>query len=147
MTRGKLTYTVGNEKNPSNPHGRSVLVLDPTGAARLDHHVSGGGHTAFTGTAVVAVLDRVWAGLERAKFPNAPTQVMSVGSTIRILAVEIAKGKKETAHIEWHAATQFAGYAEAFALLDGMIRQLSGNTVERVAASTEELVTNVKTAK
>lgn len=146
MTRGRLTYTVGNEKNPSNPFGRSVLAIEVAGAARLDHHTRDGGHTAFAGTVVPGALDRIWAGLDKAKFPNAPTQVMTVGSTIRILAVEVG-GKKDTAHIEWHAATQFAGYAEAFLLLDQLIRQLSGNTVERVAATTDELVTNIKPAK
>ena len=147
MTRGRLSYTVGNENNPSHPFGRSVLTIDATGQARLDHHARGGGQTAFTGTVVPAIADRLWAALERAKFPSAPTQVMTPGSTVRILAVEAPGAKKQISHIEWHAGSQFAGYDEAFQLLDGLIRQLSGNTVERTPAVEGELVTGVKAAK
>jgi len=141
-----MSYTVGNENNPSHPFGRSVLAIDANGQARLEHHARGGGHTAFTGTMAPGVADRLWAALERARFPTAPTQVMTPGSTVRILSVEPPGGKKQVAHIEWHAGSQFAGYDEAFQLLDGMIRQLSGNTVERTPAPDAELVTGVQAA-
>jgi hypothetical protein len=147
MTRGRLSYTVGSENNPKHTFGRTVLVIEPGGAARLDHHAQGGGHTAFTGTVAAGALDQVWAGLERGKFPEAPTQVMAVGATVRVVAVEPPGGKKQIAHLEWQAALQFAGYKEAFPLLDVIVRQLSGGAVARVPDDGTELVTAVKPAK
>ncbi len=37
MTGLTIGYSVGNEHNPSDPWGRSELVIQADGSARLDH--------------------------------------------------------------------------------------------------------------
>lgn len=47
---------------------------------------------------------------------------------LRALTVEIGDNKR-TAVVDWHETPAVPGYAEAFDVLDGVIRQLSGGTV------------------
>jgi len=130
MTGRTLRYSVGNENNPTDPWGRSELVIQPNGAARLDHHFSrlrtvGG----WTGNVDAAALDGVWAGLERAGFPVVPSTRLVADGTLRRLIVE-ADGTARQAYVDWHRTASLPGYAEAFDVLDGVIRQLSGGTVK-----------------
>jgi hypothetical protein len=129
MTVRLLRYGVGNEHNPGDPWGRSELVVHPDGTARLDHHFSrGGGEGSGTGRVDPAALEVVWSGLDRAGFPAAPMEPFVAGATVRHLTVEI-DGVPRHALVDWHKAASLPGYAEAFDVLDAVIRQLSGDTV------------------
>ena len=126
MQRGRVTYSVGNENDPGNPFGRSELAVEPDGTAKLDHHQRGGVHRAFSGTAPAAELDRLFAALERAGFPNVTPHKIPGGATLRQLEVA---GTSTTLPIEYYAAKKLPGYDEAFAVLDALIGTLSGGTV------------------
>lgn len=127
MAARSLRYSVGNEHDPGDPWGRSELVIQPDGTARLDHHHSRGGSSdAWTARVDAAALDALWGALDRAGFPAAPTSAPTGGATLRRLTVDV-DGVAEHALIGWHAT--LPGYTEAFDILDGVIRQLSGDTV------------------
>ena len=67
MVAGTIRYSVGNENNPSDPWGRSELVIAPDGSARLDHHFSRVRRVgAWRGQVDPDPLAAVGAGLGRA---------------------------------------------------------------------------------
>jgi hypothetical protein len=130
MAMRVVRYSVGNENNPSDPWGRSELMIGADGVARLDHFYSRRVPStgAWTGRVAPAALDALWAGLEQAGFPVPPSQTFMPGSTIRQLTVEV-DGVPQSTMVDYHKSSKFPGYAEAFDVLDGVIRQLSGDTV------------------
>src|SRR5438093_1431223 len=64
LTREQLTYAVGSENDPGDPFGRSELVIEVDGSARLDVYQRGAVHLAWRGTVVADALDRLWAALD-----------------------------------------------------------------------------------
>jgi hypothetical protein len=130
VTWPTIRYSVGNENSPTDPWGRSELVIHPDGSARLDHHFSmRGGSRAWAGHVDAAALDELLAALERAAFPPfAPALPFLPGTTLRRLTVE-TNGAVEQGVIDWNVSPQ-PGYAEAFDLIDAVIRQLSADAVD-----------------
>jgi hypothetical protein len=130
MAGQTIRYTVGNEHNPADPWGRSELVIHPDGSARLDHHFSRRRDTGtWTGHVDAVALGALWAALDRAGFPDAPEMPhLPPDSTVRYLTVE-ADGAARRASIGWHQTPSLPGYAAAFDIIDGVIRQLSGAAV------------------
>lgn len=130
MAAGLLRYSVGNEHDPGDPWGRSELVVEPDGTARLTHHFSrAGGSAAWVGMVDAAALPRLWDALQRANFPAVPTQAPVAGAALRRLTVETGQAA-QVAVINARAAMSLAGYADAFDLLDGIVRQLSSDRVD-----------------
>jgi hypothetical protein len=125
-----LRYSVGNENNPADPWGRSELAIQGDGTARLDHHFSRRRQArAWTGRVEPAALEALRAALDRAGFPVVPgPQPVAPDTSLRRLTAESDDGSQQ-AIVGWHQAPSLPGYAEAFDLLDGMIRQLSGGAV------------------
>jgi hypothetical protein len=120
---------VGNENNPGDPWGRSELVVRPDGTARLDHHFSRVRRVgAWTARVDPTALDALWAALDRAGFPATPGGPLLPGATLRRLTVE-ADRTSQQAYVDWHKSASLPGYAEAFDILDGVIRQMSGEEV------------------
>ena len=129
MTAWEVRYSVGNEHNPSDPWGRSELTLRADRTAWLDHFFSRGpGIGTWTGRVDPAALDALWAGLDRAGFPAEPSGPLVAGATLRRLTT-VVDGVTRQASVEWRKAASLPGYAEAFDILDGVIRQLSGEAV------------------
>jgi len=129
MTVRVLRYSVGNEHDPGDPWGRSELVIDQDGTARLEYHLSRVQAVgAWTGRVETAALEALWAGLERAGFPSAPATPLTPGASARKLVVE-TDGEIEQAYIGYHRASALSGYAEAFDILDAIIRQLSADAI------------------
>ena len=129
MTMRQLHYTVGNENNPGDPFGRSDLVISPDGTARLEHHFSRVRTVGrWTGRVDPTALWSLWSALERADFASLPSSGFLPGSTLRHLVTEV-DGAPQSALVDWHGAAKLPGFAEAFDLLDAIIRQLSGDTV------------------
>ncbi len=138
-----LRYRVGNEHSPTDPWGRSELVIHPDGTARLDHFFSRPGPTgpagpagstgstgSWTGRVEPAALETLWAELTRAGFPSVPPgQPLPPDSTIRTLTVQ-TEGRSETAYLSWHQSPALPGYAEAFDVIDAVIRQLSRDAIK-----------------
>ena len=143
MAARTIRYRVGNEHSPTDPWGRSELVIHPDGTARLDHFFSrparpapsrpgpAGPTGSWTGRVDPAALETLWSELARAGFPNVPpSQPRPPDSTIRTLAVETDGGSSECAYLNWHQTPPLPGYAQAFDVIDGVIRQLSQDTVK-----------------
>jgi hypothetical protein len=130
MAMRRIRYSVGNENNPGNPWGRSELVIEPDGTARLEHYFSRGVRRVggWTGRVDQPAIDIVWTGLSQAGFPAAPTTTFLPGSSLRHLTVE-SDGVNQQTIVDRHGAAKLPGYAEAFDVLDGVIRQLSGDSV------------------
>ena len=129
-----IRYRVGNEHSPTDPWGRSELVIHPDGTARLDHFFSRPGPAGPTGTWTgrvdAAALTQLWADLSRAGFPNVPPAgPLPPDSTIRTLTVETEEGSRQPVYLSWHQTPSLPGYAEAFDLIDAVIRQLSLDAV------------------
>jgi hypothetical protein len=130
MPAPTIRYQAGNEHNPADPWGRSELVIYPDGSARLDHHFSrGGGPRAWAGYLDAAALRDLLAALDWADFPLVPSAgAVPPDATLRKLTVE-AGGVTQQAVVEWQRTPALPGYAEAFDLIDAVIRQLSGGAV------------------
>jgi hypothetical protein len=125
-----IRYSAGNEHNPGDPWGRSELVIHADGSARLDHYFSRGRKPrAWTGRVDATVPGELLAALDRAGFPVLPPMgPLPPGAALRRLTVE-ADGAAEQVLVSWHRTSSLPGYAEAFDLIDAVIRQLSGDAV------------------
>jgi hypothetical protein len=75
-----------------------------------------------------AALATLWAAVERAGFPDVPEFRPVPDATLRQLTVQIGETRR-TALVDWHIAPALPGYREAFDVLDGVIRQLSSESV------------------
>jgi hypothetical protein len=130
MTGAAIRYSTGNEHNPADPWGRSELAIEPDGRARLDHYFSRGRPArAWTGRVDAAALAALAAALDEAGFPAVPGPgFLPPDATLRRLVVEGA-GAAQQVSLGWQQTPSLAGYATAFDILDGVIRQLSGETV------------------
>lgn len=124
-----IMYSVGDENDPGDPWGRSRLVVQADGSARLDHvfsRVPTAG--AWTGRVDEAALEALSVALRQAGFPATPDTPRIPGAAPRQLTVE-ADGVSQHAIIGYREASSLPGYAEAFDLLDAICRQLSGDTL------------------
>lgn len=118
----RIEYDSGNENNPGNPFGRTVLAIDALGVARLDNtHV--GKHRKWQAVVDPAVLARLTTDLTLSGFPQAPLLRIPAGSSMRCLAVH---GKMSgQVMLPWRGAMTVRGYDLAFAALDSLIYQIS----------------------
>jgi uncharacterized protein YjbI with pentapeptide repeats len=145
MAERAVRYSTGNENNPADPFGRSELTVQPGGAARLEHHFPAHGPVrAWTGRVGGAALDELWAALDEAGFPAAPGGALPPDSTLRRLVIEDG-GTTRQAAVGWHQAASLPGYATAFDIIDGVIRQLSGEVV-RYRSTQPPIVTEIAEA-
>src|SRR5918998_1312642 len=125
-----IGYIVGNEHEPGDPWGRSELVIQPDGTARLEHYFSrAGGSGAWTGRVDAAALEKLWGALRQAGSPATPGTPLTPGTAARRLTVT-TDGVSQYASVDYYQASSLPGYAEAFDLLDGIVRQLSGDAVD-----------------
>jgi hypothetical protein len=131
MTPRTLRYSAGNENSPTDPWGRSELVIQPDGRTRLDHHFSRGrGTRVWTGRVDAATLAALWAALARSGFPAAPRPQLVPDATVRQLTVEAGPVPRQVI-LEYSQAQSLPGYGEAFGLLDQVIGQLTGGAAPR----------------
>jgi hypothetical protein len=131
MTPRTLRYSAGNEHSPTDPWGRSELVIQPDGRARLDHHFSRSrGTRVWTGRVGAGTLAALWAALVRAGFPAAPRPQLVPDATVCQLTV-LAGGVPEQVTMDCGQARSLPGYGDAFGLLDQVIGQLSGGAAPR----------------
>ena len=138
LRRDRIAYSVGSESNPGDPFGRSQLVIEADGQARLDQHTRSG-HTAWTGRVTAPALDQLWRALEEAAFPAMPDHRVPPGSALRALKIGIEPAAKSV-YIAWHASGTMPGYRDAFWILDSIIRQLSEDSVKAVAPYGSQIV-------
>jgi hypothetical protein len=139
LPRARIAYGVGSKNDPADPWGRSELVIEPDGRARLDQDTRGG-LFAWTGIVTARTLERLWSALEASGFPAfpIPPPPPPAGSAMRNLSIGPEGPDAPTIFLPYHA--RVPGYADAFAILDGIIRQLGEDTVKVAPASAEPLV-------
>jgi hypothetical protein len=126
----RLRYRVGDENDPDDPWGRTELLIDADGSVRLEHSFPHDrGAIVRTGQLGVGALDVLWSGLDRAGFPTARIATPAVGAKLRRLAIEENDGSEEVL-VGWEQAASLPGYAEAFEVLDGVVRELGGDAVQ-----------------
>jgi hypothetical protein len=85
----RLEYNAGLENAPGDPFGRTELVVEANGSARLVHKHVGLART-WTGQVDVATLQTAWAALERGGFPEIPQHPVPGGSAMRTI-IEAAR--------------------------------------------------------
>ena len=112
-----IRYRAGNEHNPSDPHGRTELTIEPDGAARLEYHTHAGVQE-WEGTVDV---ERLHTALAAANFPAVDRKLLIPGDRVRTLIVESADGQKAGFQVGWDAP---AAYTDVFAILDGVVEEL-----------------------
>jgi len=100
-----------------------LLVLDRTGLARLDNWRRGGTR-AWSGTFGLGVMDEVLAHLAAGGFPDWRPRSIVPGA-IYTLTVE---GNQPQSVID-NINTSNPEFKKALALLNGVIRRLSGNAI------------------
>jgi hypothetical protein len=121
--RGRLTYSVGNEHNPTNPFGRTTLTVEQDRTARLER-VRFGQQQTWTDVVEAATLDRLAAALERAGFPEVSRQPLVPDATVCSIGIE-ADGTQQVAQLELYASKTLPGYGEALQVLEEIVRTLS----------------------
>jgi hypothetical protein len=115
-----IWFTLGNEHNPSDPFGRVVITID--GDDVTLEHFSRAGNATYTGELGPGVADEITAALERGGFPHVPPHDIVAGASLRQLEVN---GRSAT--VEDFFGRSLDGYKDAFAILDSLTLQLTGN--------------------
>jgi hypothetical protein len=131
MTPRTLRYSAGNEHSPTDPWGRSELVIQPDGRARLDHHYSRErGTRVWVGQVGAGTLAALWDALAAAGFPAAPRPPLVPDATVCQLTATAGELSEQVV-MDRGAARSLPGYGEALAILDNVIGQLSGGAAPR----------------
>lgn len=133
MTPRTLRYSAGNEHSPTDPWGRSELVIEPDGRARLDHHFSRRrGTRVWVGRVGAGTLAELWAALDQSGFPAAPRPLLVPDATVHQLTVQMGEVSQQVTVDRGQAPP---GYRAAFSLLDQVIGQLTGGPAPRSGKS------------
>ena len=145
VTRGRISYGVGSKHNPGDPWGELSLVIELDGRARLVQDTRGGVFT-YTGTVVGSALERFWTALDTTDFPGEPDLAGPPGAATRSLTIG-PDPDGPTAYLGSRGLSAKPGYANAFFILDTVIRQLSKDRItgvppsESIVEGTEEVST------
>jgi len=118
-----VRYEAGNEHNPTDPFGRVTLEVESGGEVRLSRH-SRDGTEAWTAHVAPGFLDDLAAALRTAGFPKVPSIMPGPGDRLRDL--RITGPSAGSVLLPWYEVSKLPGYAEAFALLDGLVAQVTG---------------------
>ena len=137
----RLQYDAGNENSPGNPFGRTELIIDADGHARLVHRRIGSVRS-WTGKVLAATLSELWEALGRGGFPDVPQHPIPGGAAMRTLVAQVGD-RKLGASVAWHAAKSLPGYSEAFPILDSIVRQLSEDTVKTAPNTLPPVVSDI----
>lgn len=141
MEPAQLHYSIGNEHDPSDPFGRCDLVIETDGLAQLDQVQPDGEHH-WSGRVTPEARGRLFTALERGGFPAVPPYPWVSGAALRRITIG-AGSDRQAAMVEYHVGRCLPGYAEAFAVIDAILHQLSAGAVETAAASTSVVVSDV----
>lgn len=124
-----LTYASGAESAPGDPYGRNILKLHGSGNLELENRWYTKRRT-FEGRVAPEVIERVLAALADGKFPATPSHRSPPGSSMRTVHIRNGALEGYTLPIEWHAGAKMPGLADAFRLLDSIVRQATLHEIQ-----------------
>jgi hypothetical protein len=136
----RLIYTFGNEHVPSHRHGRAVVQIFGDGRVLVDNVFRGAFTRSWEGVTERATIERILHHLEEAGFPATTRHEIVPGATLRVIIVQRGASEEHSLPLEWSAATKMNGYGAAFAILDGLIAELTEGAMPAVAAAETGLV-------
>ena len=134
-----LTYAAGAEGAPGVLFGRNILTVRGDGSLELENRWYTR-RRSFQGRIAPEVLDRVLAALLGGKFPETPPHRIPPGSSLRTVHIKKGTAEAYTLPIDWHAGAQMPGLADAFKLLDSIVRQASLDEIKATADFSPGLV-------
>lgn len=143
----RITYDIGQEHSPADPFGRTILVLEGTGCARLDVRGAQRPPRAWEARVDPAALKELLEALRRAGFPAGSQRVFVPDASIGEIRVE-CRAAQAAVRIDRYEAEKLSGYGEAYAILDSLAFQLSeGETAPpEEPAPVKGAITGVKKA-
>lgn len=121
----RLTYDIGQEHSPVDPLGRTILVLDGRGRARLDQRGARRFPRAWQARIEPSALAELLDALRRAGFPAGSQRLFVPDAPIASLLVERA-GTQGAVQLDRREAEDQPGYADALGILDCLAWQISG---------------------
>lgn len=119
----RIRYDTGNPEAPDDPFGRRLLIVDRSGLARLGNWHRGGTR-AWGGTVTLELMDEVLEHLAEGGFPDWRPHSVTPGG---IYTLTVDADRSYTAMDSIH--TSNAEFKIALQLLDGVVRQLSGDAI------------------
>lgn len=128
-----VAYISGSEHDPGDSRGEDWLTVRPDDTFGLENRFRGALRT-WRGTLAAGSHAELVGLLEAAGFPEVPRHPVPGGSAMR----EVHHGGK-AALVAWHAAGDLPGYAELFAVLDGIVRTAADARVEGRVAEVSEI--------
>jgi hypothetical protein len=135
-----IRYDAGSEFAPDDPFGRTVLVLERSGAARLGNWRLGRSR-AWAGRLDGRVFEAVLSHLSAGGFPERRPAAILPGAAHFTLTVEADPPQSVLDSLY----TDNAGYRNALVLLNGVVRQLSGDAIPVGPPPAEALVHDPRT--
>jgi hypothetical protein len=137
----RIEYVTGSEHG-IQPFGELRLEIAPDGAASLEHRFHGH-RNAWRGQVQIESIRSLFDALAAATFP---TQVAwaSMAPDEEMRSLTIGSDPKRKVVIPWNQARKTAGYADAFRILDEIVRQLSDGKVAIGRASSTIHVVNAR---
>ena len=137
----RIEHAIGNPHSPTNPFGRSLLVIEPGGRARLEHRTATGHfgvHSVFHDASVEeSLIAQLLGALAAAGFPayeNSSRAAVpdATFGLIRVTRVGMFHTIKhwlrlaapQEVTLQWHEADKLPGYREAKQILDAIVARL-----------------------
>lgn len=136
-----IAYDSGIESRP--PWGQFLLTIEGSGVAKLANSM-GGRARAWTASIDGSVIERVLAALREARFPHVDSHWIPAGSALRVLSVQAGGFEAHTWPIAWHSVAKLPGYAAAFGILDAIVHEMSGDTLEIAVNGERGLISDIR---
>lgn len=119
----RIRYDAGNPHAPDDPFGRTLLIIERTGLARLGNWHRGGTR-AWSGSISLDVIDEVLGHLTAGGFPDWRPRSIVPGA---VFTLTVETNPPQSVMDSTHSSNP--EYRAAVQLLDGVIRQLSSDVI------------------
>jgi hypothetical protein len=126
----QLSCDIGLEHSPTNPWGKTVLVVAGDGALSLDQRMSGGYRSAWSGRIDEELVRALRDHLAAARFPSGGQRVYAPDASIVRLELR-ERGARRSVELDYYTAEETPGYRELLGALEAIATQLSGGRIRR----------------
>jgi len=126
----EIQYDIGQEHSPTNPYGRTLLVLRGDGALRVDRWGGHKGRGAWEARVDPAVLRQLLDALAVAHDPRTGPPVYVPDAAIA--RFDVTDDETRDYHsIDWYEGQRLEGYREALRIADSINHQASAGVLDR----------------